>query len=94
MADILRFGLGIIVALGAPALAFILIRAAMRMGSGPDRSDGASSAEVNALRAEVDGLHDLPPRIAELEERLDFAERMLTQQREAERLSGGADATR
>ena len=94
MADVLRFGLGIIVALGAPALAFILIRAAMRMASGPDRSDGASSEELNALRAEVDGLRDLPPRIAELEERLDFAERMLTQQREAERLRGGADGTR
>jgi hypothetical protein len=94
MADVLRFGLGIIVALGAPALAFILIRAAMRMASGPDRSDGASSEELNALRAEVDGLRDLPPRIAELEERLDFAERMHAREREAERLSGGADGTR
>jgi len=87
MADILRFGLGIIVALGAAALAFILIRAAMRMASGPDRSDGASSADVNALRAEVDGLrHD----VAELAERLDFAERLLASKREThEQLPGG-----
>ena len=39
----------------------------------------------------VDALRELPPRIAELEERLDFAERMLTQQREAERLPRGRD---
>jgi hypothetical protein len=94
MADALRFGLGIIVALAAPALAFILIRAAMRMANRADRSNGASSAAVNGLRAEVDDLRGLPPRMAELEERLDFAERMLTQQREAERLGGGANATR
>jgi hypothetical protein len=79
MADALRFGLGIIVALAAPALAFILIRAAMRMANRADRSDDLRSS---------------PPSIAELEERLDFAERMLTQQREAERLGGGANATR
>ena len=94
MADALRFGLGIIVALAAPALAFILIRAAMRMANRADRSDRASSAVVNGLRAEVDDLHGLPPRIAELEERLDFAERVLTQQGEARRLGGGADAAR
>ena len=94
MVDALRFGLGIIAALAAPALAFILIRAAMRMANRADRSNGASSAAVNGLRAEVDDLHGLPPRIAELEARLDFAERMLTQQCEAERLGGGANATR
>lgn len=92
MEDALRFGLGIVVALGAPALAFIAIRAAMRMFNDPGHP--ASSTEVDALRAEIDELRNLPPRIAELEERLDFAERMLTQQREAERLGGGADATR
>jgi hypothetical protein len=32
-------------------------------------------------------LEDVHRRLAELEERLDFAERLLTQQREAERLS-------
>ena len=91
MADALRFALGIVVALAAPALAFIVIRAAMRMFSGSDQRDSATGADVNALRAEVDELRDLPPRVAELEERLDYAERMLTQQREGERLPRGRD---
>lgn len=88
-----RFGVGIVLALGIPALAFILIQAAMRRFGG-GRAGETSNTELIALRAEVEELRDLPPRIAELEERLDFAERMLTQQREAERVSGGTDATR
>ena len=94
MGDVIQFGLAITVALGAPALAFVAIRALMRMTSGSSRSDAASSAELNALRAEIDELRDLPPRIAELEERLDFTERMLAHQREADRLGGGSDAAR
>ena len=88
-----RFGVGIVLALGTPALAFILIQAAMRRFGG-GRAGETSHTELIALRAEVEELRDLPPRIAELEERLDFAERMLTQQREADRVSGGTDATR
>jgi len=88
-----RFGVGIVLALGTPALAFILIQAAMRRFGG-GRAGDTSLTELIALRAEVEELRDLPPRIAELEERLDFAERMLTQQREAARLDGGADAAR
>ena len=53
-----------------------------------------SSGELEALRAEIDELRNLPPRMAELEERLDFAERMLTQQRETLRLPEGPDAAR
>lgn len=94
MADAIRFALGIVVALAAPALAFIAIRAAMRMFGGDDRPSTSADAEVNALRAEINELRDLAPHVAELEERLDFTERMLTRQREAERLGGGADATR
>lgn len=89
-----RFGVGIVLALGTPALAFILIQAAMRKFGGRGPAEDASSTELSTLRAEIDELRDLPPRIAELEERLDFAERMLTQQREAERLGGGSDAAR
>lgn len=92
--DIVEFGLAIAVALGAPALVFVVIRAAMRMFDRRTSSHGVSSDEVNALRVELDELRELPPRITELEERLDFAERMLAQQREAERLPGGSDAAR
>jgi hypothetical protein len=62
-----------------------LIRAVARRieGGGPA---AAAQAELDTLRARVQSLEDLPPRIAELEERLEFAERMLAQAREPDRL--------
>ena len=44
---------------------------------------GGTSGDVDQLRAEVD---DLRGQLAEVHERLDFAERMLAKTREAERL--------
>ncbi len=48
---------------------------------------GAPPADDQALAAEVDHLRG---RLAEVEERLDFAERLLAQAREADQLQGGA----
>jgi hypothetical protein len=48
---------------------------------------GAAPAADSALAAEVDHLRG---RLAEVEERLDFAERLLAQVREADHLPGGA----
>jgi hypothetical protein len=48
---------------------------------------GAAPADDPALAAEVDHLRG---RLAEVEERLDFAERLLAQAREADQLHGGA----
>ncbi len=47
-----RFGVGIVLALGTPALAFILIQAAMRRCGG-GRAGDTSLTELIALRAEV-----------------------------------------
>lgn len=47
------------------------------------QSGGGSSAEVEQLRSEVD---ELRGQLAEVHERLDFAERMLAKSREPERL--------
>ena len=47
---------------------------------------GTDDAEVQSLRADVD---DLRHRLAETEERLDFAERLLSNQRDAEQLRSG-----
>ena len=47
---------------------------------------GASPAEDPALAAEVDHLRG---RLAEVEERLDFAERLLARAKEADQLPGG-----
>lgn len=48
---------------------------------------GHAPAADPALAAEVDQLRG---RLAEVEERLDFAERLLARAREADQLSGGA----
>jgi hypothetical protein len=48
---------------------------------------GAGPVQDPALAAEVDHLRG---RLAEVEERLDFAERLLAQAREADQLPGGA----
>jgi uncharacterized protein YlxW (UPF0749 family) len=49
---------------------------------------GASAEELRQLRDQVESLGDVADRVAELEERVDFAERMLAQQRR-EALPGG-----
>ena len=48
------------------------------------RTGAAASVEGDRLQAEVD---ELKHRLAEVEERLDFAERLLAKTREAERLA-------
>ena len=55
-------------------------RAGVGSGAGPD----TTTAELDELRQ----------RVAELEERLDFAERLLARQREAERVAPLADPSR
>jgi hypothetical protein len=47
----------------------------------------AAPADDHGLAAEVDNLRG---RLADVEERLDFAERLLAQAREADQLHGGA----
>ncbi len=53
--------------------------------------DAGTAAEVQALREEVTELHR---DLEELNERMDFAERMLAQARERERLPGPPGASR
>jgi hypothetical protein len=45
-----------------------------------------AAAELEGLRERVRVLEEAQPRLAELEERVDFAERLLAQQREPDRL--------
>ena len=53
---------------------------------------GGAGPEVEALRQEMDGMRETLQQacgdVADLQERLDFAERLLAQQRDAPRLSG------
>jgi flagellar biosynthesis/type III secretory pathway M-ring protein FliF/YscJ len=53
--------------------------------------DPALRGDVDELRARVADMEAAQHRIADLEDRLDFAERLLTQQREAERLPGSQE---
>jgi hypothetical protein len=46
------------------------------------RDAAVSSEELRELQREVDELRVLPGRLAELEERIDFAERLLARERE------------
>jgi|AP12_2_1047962.scaffolds.fasta_scaffold147515_2 hypothetical protein len=71
---------------------FPLMRAIARRIEG--RSQGADAAlrgEVEELRARLGDMEGLQLRVADLEERLDFAERMLAQRREPSRLPPGGD---
>ena len=47
-------------------------------------------ADVARLEERVAGLEEVADRVTELEERLDFAERVLSQQRDRDRLAPGA----
>jgi uncharacterized protein YlxW (UPF0749 family) len=49
------------------------------------RGSAASDTEVEELRRSLDAMQQ---RVAELEERVDFAERLLAKQRESNRLGG------
>jgi hypothetical protein len=50
----------------------------------------AGPAELEQLRSRVTDLEALPARVLELEERVEFAERVLAQRREPERLERGS----
>jgi len=80
-AVVLLLGIGLILAgLLAP-----LIRAFARRIEGAAAS-AEIQAEVEALRERVRLLEEMPPRMAELEERVDFTERIVAQGREPDRL--------
>lgn len=80
-AVVLLLGVGLILA----ALIWPLIRALARRIEG-----GAPSAEMQAeldgLRERVRQLEEMQPRMAELEERVDFTERIVAKAREPDRL--------
>lgn len=60
-----------------------------RLEGKPSGSTAALQGEVEQLRQRVAEVEAMQQRVYELEERVDFAERMLSQRREPERLGGG-----
>lgn len=67
-----------------------LARAIGRRLEGKASIDPALSAELDRLTGRLAEIDTLQHRVAELEERLDFTERLLAQQREPNRLGGGS----
>lgn len=63
-----------------------------RRGGGAPEEVRALRAEVERLRAQAESVEDLRFQVGELEERLDFTERVLAQQKERRPLApGGRD---
>lgn len=73
----------------ATIILYPLIRGIARRIEGRGGMDAEARAELQELRERVSRLEEGHPRMTELEERVDFAERLLAQ-REPERLRGGA----
>ncbi len=95
MDDVIKL-FGVFIAMGGAGA--LLYGAVALIGVGVKRlelsaPDGASLAgELAELRERVAEGETLRDRVLELEERLDFAERLLAQRNEPARLSGGDDA--
>jgi Tfp pilus assembly protein PilO len=80
-AVVLLLGVGLIIA----ALVWPLIKAIARRIEG-GAAGAAMQAELEGLRERVSQLEAMQPRMAELEERVDFTERVVARGREPDRL--------
>ena len=75
-------------------IAAIIARAVVRyqdrrLSARRDTSDPGLRADLEDLRAQLAEQQDLRERVAELEERLDFAERLLAQSKQDRLAAGG-----
>jgi hypothetical protein len=84
-------GIAALVALGLPLVRGI-VRYLERKGAGAGSFEAdALRAEMDELRARLEQVEGSAGRVVELEERLDFAERLLTQQRARAELPAGEE---
>lgn len=84
--------LAMFLAIGAAAVGLLFgpigLALGRRLGGRPDPGD--SSAQIEEIREQVTAeVDDLRHRLVEVEERLDFAERLLAQGEAANQLHGG-----
>ena len=84
VAVILLFGGGTLFLLAISPIGKAL--AARITGKKIAMDDDETSEEVKELRREVEEMRHLPEQLSELGERVDFLERLVAKQREAERL--------
>jgi hypothetical protein len=84
-------GIAALVALGLPLVRGV-VRYLERKGAGAGGFEAeALHSEVDDLRARLELVENTTGRLTELEERLDFAERLLTQQRARAELPAGEE---
>lgn len=83
-------GITMVGVLGLPVVRAV-VAAIERKSAGRGGADAAGlRAELEEMRGRVEYLEEQGARLAELEERLDFAERLLAQQRDRTALGPGA----
>lgn len=87
---VLGMGMGVLFMFGAYRIAtrFIDRRHERLM---LEQGGGGGSGELRELRTRVEQLEDVAARVQDLEERLDFTERVLAQQRERGQLPAGGE---
>ena len=78
--------MGLALVAGVVAIFWPLIRAIGRRIESKGRHDPALMDELEQLRHRLSDVEAMQSRIAELEERVDFAERLLAQKRQPEQL--------
>jgi Tfp pilus assembly protein PilO len=93
MEDVVKVAVVLFMVIGVPMLSIFVLPPlakawARRLEGRSGRIDEETSAELADLQARVGELTDLQHRMAELEERLEFAERLLATRREADQLPG------
>ncbi len=77
--------------LGLPVVRVIVKVVDRKLGPGSSAGDVKElQAQIERLRAQVGGMEDMAYRVAELEERLDFTERVLAQSKAPQLPAGGA----
>lgn len=89
MDDVIKFGLVVAILLAVGTFVMFMVPIAMRNYRKASLIGREPNGDVDALRAEVDELRSLAPRMAELEERVDFAERLLQSRVPTGRLGDG-----
>ena len=92
MDDIIKFGFVVAMLLAVGTFTLFMIPIFLRNYRKANLVGREPYGDIDALRAELDELRSLAPRMSELEERLDFAERLLASNRSAtEQLRDGQD---
>lgn len=93
MGEIAKVTIILFMIIGVPMLSIFVLppiakAIARRLEGRPGRQDEETAAELADLQARVGEIDSLQARMAELEERLEFTERLLATRREADQLPG------